>query len=181
MTRYAAWLRGIMPSNPNMRNEKLRGVFEGLGFELVGSLLSSGNIVFGSDETDVPALEARIQRALNAELGIPGGTIIRSRDELRALVDSDPFPGLTHGRETYLVATFVKGADVPDDPGPLPAELAGTVRIVRYDKPSRAILAVVDNTSPATPNHMTWMEKVYGKDNVTTRTWLTVQKVLAKL
>lgn len=28
MPIYAALLRGIMPTNPNMRNEKLRGVFE---------------------------------------------------------------------------------------------------------------------------------------------------------
>jgi hypothetical protein len=28
MKQYVAFLRGIMPSNPNMRNEKLRGVFE---------------------------------------------------------------------------------------------------------------------------------------------------------
>lgn len=33
MHRYAALLRGIGPGNPNMRNDKLRGVFEGLGLE----------------------------------------------------------------------------------------------------------------------------------------------------
>ncbi len=33
MRRYAALLRGIAPSNPNMTNDKLRGVFEGLGLE----------------------------------------------------------------------------------------------------------------------------------------------------
>ncbi|MFD6216460.1 DUF1697 domain-containing protein, partial [Nocardia salmonicida] len=75
MESYAALLRGIMPTNPNMRNEKLRGVFEGLGFEKVASVLTSGNVVFRT--ADDPAdLEDRIQQALNAELGIPGGTII---------------------------------------------------------------------------------------------------------
>ncbi|BCK54165.1 DUF1697 domain-containing protein [Nocardia wallacei] len=179
MHRYAALLRGIMPSNPNMRNEKLRGVFEGLGFDAVGSVLSSGNIVFGSAESDAAALESRIQKALNAELGIGGGTILRSREELRALVDSDPFPGLTHGRGTYLTVTFLKDrtAAAPDA---LPAELAAAVRIVGYDEAAAAVLAVIDNTASTTPNHMAWLESVYGKD-ITTRTWLTVRKVLAKL
>ncbi|MBF6176500.1 DUF1697 domain-containing protein [Nocardia blacklockiae] len=179
MNRYAALLRGIMPSNPNMRNEKLRGVFEGLGFEGVGSVLTSGNVVFGSAESDVPALESRIQKALNTELGIGGGTLIRSRDELRALVDSDPFPGLTHGRGTYLTVTFLKdrAAGAPSRP---PAELDAAVRIVGYDEAAAAVLAVIDNMSSTTPNHMAWLETVYGKD-ITTRTWLTVQKVLAKL
>uniref|UniRef100_UPI002454E791 DUF1697 domain-containing protein n=1 Tax=Nocardia wallacei TaxID=480035 RepID=UPI002454E791 len=138
MHRYAALLRGIMPSNPNMRNEKLRGVFEGLGFDAVGSVLSSGNIVFGSAESDAAALESRIQKALNAELGIGGGTILRGREELRALVDSDPFPGLTHGRGTYLTVTFLKDrtAAAPDA---LPAELAAAVRIVGYDEAAAAV------------------------------------------
>lgn len=179
MHRYATLLRGIMPSNPNMRNEKLRGVFEGLGFDAVGSVLSSGNIVFGSAESDAAALESRIQKALNAELGIGGGTILRSREELRALVDSDPFPGLTHGRGTYLTVTFLKDrtAAAPDA---LPAELAAAIRIVGYDEAAAAVLAVIDNTASTTPNHMAWLESVYGKD-ITTRTWLTVRKVLAKL
>ncbi|AHH16779.1 DUF1697 domain-containing protein [Nocardia nova] len=179
MNRYAAWLRGIMPSNPNMRNEKLRAVFEGLGFEGVGSVLASGNIVFGSAETDTAAMESRIQEALRSELGIGGGTIIRSRGELQALVDSDPFPGLTHGRGTYLTTTFIKSR--PDTlPPEVPASLDAAVRIVGYDRTAAALLAVIDNSVAGTPNHMAWMETVYGKE-ITTRTWLTVQKVLAKL
>lgn len=175
--RYAALLRGIMPSNPNMRGEKLRGVFSGLGFTGVGSVLASGNIVFGSAETDRAALESEIQQALNAELGIAGGTIIRSKPELQGLVDSDPFAGLTHSRETYLMVTFLKGSAEYQQP---PPELAELVKIVRYDEPARAVLAIMDNSRPSTPAHMAWLEKAYGKD-ITTRTWLTVHKVLAKL
>ena len=48
MHRYAALLRGIAPSGPNMTNDKLRGVFEELGYEHVASVLASGNIVFDS-------------------------------------------------------------------------------------------------------------------------------------
>ncbi|MET9488108.1 DUF1697 domain-containing protein [Nocardia sp. NPDC006630] len=176
MSRYAAFLRGIMPSNPNMKNDKLRGVFEGLGFEEVSTLLSSGNLVFSSDETDMPALEDRIQRALQAELGIGGGTLIRSREQLQALVDLDPFAGLTHCRETYLTVTFVKNPAV----GPPGANTEETVRVLGYDKHAAAILSVIDNTNPNTTSYMQWLQKKYGKD-VTTRTFLTVQKTLKKL
>ncbi|MBO0852234.1 MAG: DUF1697 domain-containing protein [Nocardia sp.] len=179
MTRYAALLRGIMPSNPNMRGEKLRGVFSGLGYESVGSVLASGNIVFTSSESDTEAMEARIQDALRSELGIGGGTLLRSRDQLQALVDSDPFPGLTHGRGTYLTATFLKDPRAVAPPEP-PAELAQLVRRAGFDEGARAVLAVIDNTAASTVNHMGWLESVYGKE-ITTRTWLTVQKVLAKL
>lgn len=178
MRSYAAFLRGIMPSNPNMKNDKLRGVFEGLGFEGVASLLSSGNIVFRTAETDVPALESRIQEALQRELGIGGGTLIRSREQLRELVDADPFQGLEHCRETYLTVTFLRGGLKP--PKPATEDIDKSVRVIGYDKKAHAVLWVIDNSVPGTPAFMTWLEKHYGKD-ITTRTFLTVQRVVKKL
>lgn len=175
--RYAALLRGIAPSFPNMSNAHLRGVFEGLGFTAVASVLSSGNILFSTDAADVPALEARIQRALQDELGIPGGTIVRSHPELRSLVDSDPFPGLEHGRDGYLTATFLKAT-----PGPvrLP-EPEPWARIVRFDPDARAFLAVMETAEPnRTPRFMAWLDRTYGKD-ITTRSWLTVQRIVRRM
>lgn len=179
MNRYAAFLRGIMPTNPNMKNDKLRGVFENLGFERVGSLLTSGNVYFDSPETDMPALEDRIQQALQAELGIGGGTLIRSREQLQGLIDLDPFPGLTHCRETYLTVTFIKDLTA-DGPPPPEGKLESNIKLVGFDKPTAAILSVIDNTDPSTVGFMAWLEKIYGKD-ITTRTFLTIQKTMKKL
>ncbi|MFI2334529.1 DUF1697 domain-containing protein [Nocardia rhamnosiphila] len=178
MTMYAALLRGIMPSNPNMSNDKLRGVFTGLGFESVSSVLSSGNIVFATADTEIAELEDRVQAALNAELGIPGGTIIRSEPELRDLLDRDPFAGFTHGRGTYLTATFFKRTG--EAPPVAPADGDPLTTVIGYDEPARVFLAVVDNSTPKTPNFMAWLERAYGKD-ITTRTWLTVQRVVKKI
>lgn len=161
-----------------MRNDKLRGVFEDLGFEAVRSVVASGNIVFASAETDVPALEARIQEALRRDLRIAGGTIIRSRAELQALVDRDAFANLNHGRATYLTATFLKHAETALDPVPQPSDPA--MRVVGYDAGARAVLAVTDTTASNTPDFMGWLESQYGKD-ITTRTWLTIQRILKKI
>ncbi|MQY23243.1 hypothetical protein NRB20_63700 [Nocardia sp. RB20] len=163
-----------------MRGEKLRGVFSGLGFESVGSVLGSGNVVFSSAESDCAALESKIQHGLSTELGIGGGTLIRTRAELRALIESDPFSGLTHSRETYLMVTFLKEANHPALGTEPPPALADQVKILGYDERIRAILAVMDNSVPGTPNHMAWLDRTFGKEN-TTRTWATVQKVFAKL
>lgn len=179
MTRYVALLRGIAPALPHNSNAELRAVHEGLGLRRVGSVLASGNIVFETDETDVPQLERRIQAALVDQLGIGGGTIIRSLEELRALLERDPFNGLTHGRGTYLVTTFLKDGElapteIPDDPDP-------KVRVVGFDAPARAFLAVIDNSVPGkTPDFMTWLDRTYGK-SITTRAWLTVQRIVRKL
>ncbi len=177
MPQYAAFLRGIMPSNPQMSGAKLRGVFERLGFSEVDSVLASGNLVFASPETNAAELEERIQMALNSDLGIPGPAILRTREQLQKLWDADPFAGLTHQRGTYLTATFIK---VGEPPLPLPDANSDLVRVVGYDKGGRAVLAVTDNSDPGkTPNFMAWLEKTCGKD-ITTRTWLTIQRVLNK-
>lgn len=177
--RYVALLRGIAPAQPNNSNAQLRAVVESLGHQRVESVLASGNICFRSDGGDVPGLERSIQEALVADLGIGGGTIIRELGELQALIDRDPFEGLVHGRGSYLVVTFLKDSasrpsEVPDDPDP-------RVRVIGFDEDARAFLAVIDNGDPGkTPDFMRWLERTYGKD-ITTRTWLTVQRIVAKL
>jgi len=160
-----------------MRNDKLRSVFDNLGFADVGSVLSSGNMVFRTDQQDSGALEDRIGQALSAKLGIGGGTIVRTRAELSALIDSDPFNGRGHSRETYLTATFFKQPpqfSIKELP-----TLAG-VDLIGYDRAARCALAVTDTTSPQGPELRVWLERNFGRD-ITTRTWLTVHRIVAKL
>lgn len=179
MKRYVALLRGIAPSQPNNSNQQLREVVAGLGHERVESVLASGNILFRSPQTDVPQLERTIQQALVTELGIGGGTIVRELGELEELLDRDPFDGLVHGRGSYLVATFLKDGREP--PTELPDDRDPLVKVVGFDPEARAFLAVIDNSVPGkTPNFMQWLERSYGKD-ITTRTWLTVQRIATKL
>jgi uncharacterized protein (DUF1697 family) len=179
MSRYVALLRGIAPSGTNMTNDKLRGVFEDLGFSGVGSVLSSGNITFDSADSDVPALEERVEKALADGLGLHSRTIIRDSAQLRTLLNSDPFPGLRHSQESYLTATFLKApaavGGTPSDP-PAPDTCQ-----VRYDPTARVLLCVIDNRVPGTSTRfMSWLEKCYGKD-VTTRSWLTVRRIIRDL
>jgi uncharacterized protein (DUF1697 family) len=179
MASFAALLRGIAPSGANMTNDKLRAVFEGLGFEDVASVLSSGNLVFRSDGLNAALLEQRIEGALALELGISSRTLVRTHAELRALVNSNPFAGVTHGPSTYLTATFIKDAE--GVPAVVPGQLDAGTKIVGYDAAARAVLASTDNTTPDGPRGlMLRLEKCYGK-GITTRSWLTVQRITRKL
>lgn len=162
-----------------MTNDKLRAVFEGLGLEEVGSVLSSGNIVFRTEIADTAVLEQRIEDALAGELGISSRPFVRTYSELRALVDSDPFPGETHGSHTYLTATFVKEAD--GVPHVVAGQLDPGTTVVRYDTAARAVLAITDNSEPnSSRGFLLWLDRSYGKD-ITTRSWLTVQRIVRTL
>lgn len=177
MRSYSAFLRGIYPGNPNMRNEKLREVFHQLGFGNVASLMASGNILFSSDDDSSTQLESSIQSALRRELEIDGGTIVRSRAEIQRLVDRNPFKGLEHSKATYLAVTFFK--DAPPE-WPVPPPQIHEVRVKEYDAEARALLAVIDSTEGRMPDYMAWLQQQFGRE-ITTRTWNTVLKVLKKM
>jgi uncharacterized protein (DUF1697 family) len=166
-----------MPTNPNMRGEKLRGVFESLGFDNVQSIITSGNILFESDITDIAKLEAMVEEALPEQLGFTSTTIIRSQAQLQALVDADPFPGVTQGPKDYITVTFLKVASKSIPKLPYKPESKGYEVLAMYD---RAVTATLDQNHEKTPNLMGWLEKQFGKQ-ITTRTYKTVTRTLDKL
>lgn len=176
MAQYVALLRGIMPSNPNMRQEKLKGVLVGLGFSRVKPVIASGNVVFESPERSVAALEARMEAAWPKQLGFSSTTIVRSRTELDRIIALDPYAGLEHRKNTYLLVTFFKRR--PKLPFSLPFQPNDSWRIVAGG--DRVIFNVIDTTMQQTPNSMSWLDKSFGRD-ITSRTWKTVLRIRAAM
>jgi uncharacterized protein (DUF1697 family) len=177
MTKYAALLRGIAPMDPRMQNDKLRAVFEDLGFANVKTVISSGNVLFESPSGNIAALETKIEKAIQARLGFSSTTIIRNRDQLQELVDRKPFKDLEHGPKTYLTVTFLKHPAQTTLKAPYRVENRDYEILGIYD---RAICCVLDQTSARTPDLMVWLEKQFGKE-ITTRTWKTVERILKNL
>ncbi|MCI0416473.1 DUF1697 domain-containing protein [bacterium] len=177
MTKYVALLRGIAPSNPNMRNDKLRGFFENLGFANVQTVISSGNVLFETGSKDVIGLEIAIEKTLPLKLGFSSATIIRSREQLQDLVDKNPFKGIQDTPRSRLNVTFLKRHSETKLKFPYTAENKTFKIFGLYD---RAICSSIDLTGAKTPNLMSWLDKQFGKE-ITTRTWKTVERILKKL
>jgi uncharacterized protein (DUF1697 family) len=174
MTTYVALLRGIAPLNPNMRNEKLRGVFETLGFTNVRTVISSGNVIFETSPRSVRKLEGKIEQAIPEQLGFNSTTIIRSKAHIQQLIDADPFQGKTHSQKSNLNVTFLKQKTTVDLKFPYKVENRSYTLLGMYDG---AICSVIDLSSSKTPDLMIWLEKQFGKE-ITTRTWKTVERIL---
>lgn len=177
MRKYVALLRGIMPTNPNMRNEKLRGVFEKLGLKNVQTVISSGNVLFETTTTDTKALESTIEQALFKELGFHSATIIRSKQELETLVKDDPFEGKQHAKETYLFVTFTQSPVTTTLSFPYKPENKSYTVLGIY---GQQICSIADLSNAKTPDVMQWLEKEFG-DRITSRTYNTVEKTLRKM
>jgi len=167
MKRYAAFLRGVSPMNCKMA--ELKSAFERAGFEDVKTLLSSGNVLFGAKATSVATIERACEAATGKYLGRRFDTIVRPVDELRALLEADPYKAFKLKPGSKRVVTFLRSS--PKAKLKLPIEL--------HDA---RILCVQGNEAfsayapgPQGPVFMTLIEKTFGKD-VTTRTWQTVEK-----
>jgi uncharacterized protein (DUF1697 family) len=174
MTSYVALIRGIGPGDPRKSNESLRGVLEELGYGNVASVISSGNVVFTSDETDADAIGDRIEAAWPEMRGFAATTVVRSKEQLEALIEKLPFGDLPHNQTSYQLVTFFKRpvAEAVEPPADYAVTSLGLV--------DGALCSVSDPSRTKTPDAMRWMEKTYGKE-LTSRTPLTLGRIVKKM
>lgn len=174
MVRYAAFLRGISPLNPNMKNERLREVFERAGMENVQTVITSGNVLFESATKDTGKLEALIEKALPEQLGFSSTTIILSEADLKQVDAHNAFKQEKEAKNIRLIVAFTKKPERVRDDAPHQADEKGFGILGVYD---RAIYCRVDLNAAKTPELMRWLEQAYSKA-LTTRNWNTIERIL---
>jgi uncharacterized protein (DUF1697 family) len=168
MRRYAAFLRAVSPMNAKM--PELKKAFEAAGFEDVKTVLSSGNVVFSAPKASEASLQRKAEAAMEKQLGRRFLTVVRSVDDLREMLASDPYKAFRLAAGSKRIVTFLR--EKPKAKLALPIEKDGS-RIVAM-RGQEIFSAYV--ATPKGPVFMTLIEKTLGKD-VTTRTWETVTKV----
>ena len=92
MTRYVAFLGAINVGGRTVKMDRLRAIFEEMGFVDVATFIASGNVIFDSSEQDARTLEDQIEQHLQATLGYAVDTFLRSTSELAAIAAYEPFP-----------------------------------------------------------------------------------------
>ena len=115
MFRYIALLRAINVGGHTVKMERLRQLFEALGFTRVETFIASGNVIFETRRTTVPALEKKIERHLRAALGYEVTTFIRTPAELAAVAAQQPFaPGDVAAPDHSVYVIFLAQAPSPE-------------------------------------------------------------------
>ena len=154
----------------NAKMPELKVAFEAAGFTDVRTLLSSGNLVFTARAGSEAALQRKAEAAMTRQLGRTFLTIVRSVEELREILRSDPYQAFRLPPATKRIVTFLRHQ--PPSTLALPPEVDGArILAVRGHNIFSAYLP-----SPKGPVFMTLIEKTFGSE-VTTRTWDTVTKV----
>ena len=103
MTTFVALLRAVNVGGAGkLAMSDLRGLCEAAGFTRPRTYIASGNVVFESalPEREVKAL---LEGALATHAGRAVGVLVRSGDELRAVLDANPF---ARGRPTPPSPSF---------------------------------------------------------------------------
>jgi uncharacterized protein (DUF1697 family) len=91
LPRFVAFLRAINVGGHTVRMEVLRRHFGELGFRDVTTFIASGNVAFATRAADREALERKIERRLEDELGFEVATFIRTDQEVAAISAHRPF------------------------------------------------------------------------------------------
>ena len=169
MPRYAALLRGVMPTNCKMAD--LKKALESAGFTDVKTVISSGNAVFSARKASEKALAKKAKAAMQKVMGRSFMTIVRSIDDLQALLDRDYFAREKLPKDAKRNVTFISAS--PKEKLKLPITTKGG-----------SILGVEGDVSymyyvpgVADPSFMVMIDKTFDKQ-CTTRTWETVGRIV---
>jgi uncharacterized protein (DUF1697 family) len=169
MPRYAAFLRGVSPSNAKM--PRVAACVAAAGFTDVKTVLSSGNVVFSAGRSSEATLASAIEKAMMKRLGRSFLTIVRSIEELQALLDRDPFAELRPPAAAKRVVTFLREKPKPACSLPVARDGAKIWAVQ-----GREVFTSYTPT-PAGSVFMVMIKKTFG-DAQTTRTWDTIGKVV---
>lgn len=165
MSTFIALLRGINVGGHRVKMERLRELFRELGFADVRSYIQSGNVFFKTSEVDASALASRIETHLEAALGYPMPTFLRTVAELELALHPNPFEGVEVTLDTRLLIVF--------SVQPLSCELPlrspdGNIEILSATPGELFVVYRLTNGKP--PDVSAFLKRVFGKKASTTTT-----------
>ena len=106
MTTFISILRGINVSGQKkIQMADLRALFEDLGFQNVTTFIQSGNVIFKTEEA--LDLSLRIEKEIFKRYRFNVPVILRTSDEMIAILETNPFIQENHIDTDRLYLTFL--------------------------------------------------------------------------
>lgn len=172
--RYVAFLRGVnVGGRRPVRMAELEAAFAGLGLKNVRTVLTSGNVLFDAPVSGREGLAAITSAGLKRALGFDATVVVRSLEDIRRLLDSNPFRRMKPPAGAQLYVTFL-AEDAPDKVAP-PGR--SNIRMARVSAGEIASVVIL-SPGHGTTDLMNILDRQFGR-RATTRNWNTVRKILA--
>lgn len=112
MPRYIALFSSINVGGNRLSMVDLRYAFEREEFENVDTVVASGNVLFDFDERPTDGLEDLFAHMMQERFGIASFVAVRSREEVRAAVEDNPFTGI--GADAQVHTHFLERQPQPE-------------------------------------------------------------------
>ena len=177
MTQYVAFLRGInVGGKKPIKMKELADVLATAGFRSVRTFIASGNVMFETSAKDPARLAKKIEALLLKAFGEKITVIIRTIDELKAIIKRNPFKKAKPSANEMLFVTFLAS------PPPIKPRLP-----LRSETDNMEVIAFMDRVAFMVARRKrtgwfgfphTFAEKEF-KVPTTTRNWTTVVKIVA--
>jgi uncharacterized protein (DUF1697 family) len=104
--RYVALLGSINVGGNRLKMDELKAALEKQGFRGVATVVASGNVLFDHDKAADAKLERQIADVVKDEFGIDTFAAVRSRAELAAAIEDNPFR--KDGEAKYVHTIFLE-------------------------------------------------------------------------
>lgn len=173
MTQMVAFLRGVNLGKRTIKMDALRQSFTAAGFPQAQTLLASGNVLF--DGQDTSATATAIEAQLQKDFGFTVETMLRSIEDLRAMVQSAPFKNYADDADIKRYVYFLQHPEA--EKIALPKSAPGDFDVVRID--ARDIFAVAFAQQGGRYGAgLDALSKPFGH-RITNRNWNTVLRLIA--
>lgn len=178
MTTYVALLRGINVGGKNLiKMPELKACFEEDGFEDVATYIQSGNVLFTAPGARTAELTDRIETLLAESFDYIPTVVVRSRKQMRAIVDGAPrgFGG-EPAKYRYNVIFLKEPLTAKNAIGSVPTNPA-----VDTAHAGTSVLYFSNLTAKATQSRLSKIASSPIYPSVTIRNWNTTTKLLSLL
>lgn len=103
MTRYCAFFGTLNIGSDRLSLADLRYAFEREEFENVETVVASGNVLFDFEERPTEGLEDLLAHVMFDRFDIAAYTAVRSKDEVRAAFEGNPFTGIGQDHNVHTM------------------------------------------------------------------------------
>ena len=172
---YLALLRGINVGGKNViRMADLRGCFEAHGFSDAVTYIQSGNVIFREPATALGSLATRIEDMLAAAFGYEARVVLRTREQVQAVVTEAP-PAFGSEPKLYRYDTIFMRA---------PLTLAAAMEVIPARPgvdavwPGPDVLYYSRLISKASRSHLSRLVSMRIYQDMTVRNWNTTSRLL---
>lgn len=175
MITYISILRGINVSGQKLiKMDALRKSYENLGFRSVTTYVQSGNVFFIGNRVKPDELAQTITQQIEKDFGFDVPVIVLTIENLKQIIESNPFIKHSHKDTTFLHVTFLTSKPQETDINTIEEKKLSGEDIFITDN---AVYLYCPNGYGKTKLTNTFLETKL-KVGATTRNWKTTNELL---